>query len=295
MHCSFPVSEKLLCCFAAWLADEKLCSTTIKTYLAAVRSMQISLGLPDPRDQSSMPMLKQVQAGIQRLQGHDQTVKRRIRLPITTAILEKLRQHWDQRVGVDKYLLWAVAALCFFGFFRLGELLIASSASEGESTHLRLSWGDVAIDNASAPTMLRVFLRVSKCDQMGRGAYVFVGRTSNSLCPVAAVLAYMTKRGTLHGQFFCDQQGKPLCKVRYVAELKRALSAVGVDQSLYAGHSFRIGAATAAAMAGMEEATIRTLGRWNSDAFMLYIRMPGSQLAKLTNTIAGGCQIMQRP
>eukprot|EP00731_Ephydatia_muelleri_P033087 Em0025g43a len=236
-----------------------------------------------------------VQAGIQRLQGHDQTVKRRIRLPITTAILEKLRQHWDQRVGVDKYLLWAVAALCFFGFFRLGELLIASSASEEESTHLRLSWGDVAIDNASAPTMLRVFLRVSKSDQMGRGAYVFVGRTSNSLCPVAAVLAYMTKRGTLHGQFFCDQQGKPLCKVRYVAELKRALSAVGVDQSLYAGHSFRIGAATAAAMAGMEEATIRTLGRWNSDAFMLYIRMPGSQLAKLTNTIAGGCQIMPRP
>ena len=86
VHCPFPVSEKLLCCFAAWLADEKLCSTTIKTYLAAVRSMQISLGLPDPRDQSSMPMLKQVQAGIQRLQGHDQTVKRRIRLPITTAI-----------------------------------------------------------------------------------------------------------------------------------------------------------------------------------------------------------------
>ena len=31
--------------------------------LAAVRNMQISLGLPDPRDHSSLPMLRGVQAG----------------------------------------------------------------------------------------------------------------------------------------------------------------------------------------------------------------------------------------
>ena len=187
-----------------------------------------------------------------------------------------------------------VAALCFFGFFRLGELLIAFASSEEESTQARLSWGDAAIESALIPTTIRVFLRVSKCDQMGCGTYVFVGRTNNLLCPVTAVVAYMTKRGTIPGQFFSDRQGKPLCKVRYVTELKRALSAVGVDQSQYACHSFRIGAATAAAMAGLEEATIRTLGRWNSNAFMLYIQMPGVQLAKLTNTIGGSCQTTPR-
>ena len=72
-----------------------------------------------------------------------------------------------------------------------------------------------------------------------------------------------------------------------MTELKKALTAVGVDQSQYAGHSFRIGAATAAAMAGLQEVTIRTLGRWNSNAFMLYIRMPSSRLADLTSTISG--------
>ena len=141
------------------------------------------------------------------MQGRDQTVKRHIRLPITMAILEKLRQHWDQHVRVDKYLLWAVAALCFFGFFRLGELLIASSSDKGEPIHSRLLWGDVAIYSASTPTLLRVF-QVSKYDQVGRSAYVFVGRTSNLLCPVAAVLAYMSKRGTLPSQFCRDQQGR---------------------------------------------------------------------------------------
>ena len=73
-------------------------------------------------------------------------------------------------------------------------------------------------------------------------------------------------------------------KVRFVAKLREVLTTIRVDQSQYAGHSFRIGAATAAAMAGLEESTIRTLGRWNSDAFMLYIRIPSLHLAKLTST-----------
>ena len=57
----FPLSEELLCSFAA---DQGLASQTGKSYLSALRSMQISLGLPDPRDQSSLPILKRVQAGI---------------------------------------------------------------------------------------------------------------------------------------------------------------------------------------------------------------------------------------
>ena len=60
------ITEYLLCCFAAFLADAP---QSVKGYLAAVRNMQVSLGLPDPRDQSSLPMLKRVQAGIQRIRS----------------------------------------------------------------------------------------------------------------------------------------------------------------------------------------------------------------------------------
>ena len=55
-----------MCCFAAFLADKGLALQTGRGYLAAVQSMQIMLGLPDLRDQSSLPMLKRVQAGMQR-------------------------------------------------------------------------------------------------------------------------------------------------------------------------------------------------------------------------------------
>ncbi len=52
----FPVSEKLLCSFVAYLTNDGLAPQTCKSYLAAViylatvRNIQLSLGLPDPRE-----------------------------------------------------------------------------------------------------------------------------------------------------------------------------------------------------------------------------------------------------
>ena len=49
------------------------------------------------------------------------------------------------------------------------------------------------------------------------------------------------------------------------------LAETGIDQRLYARHSFRIGAATAAAVVGIPTHTIKMLGRWSSGAYALYI------------------------
>ena len=63
----FPVSESLLCYYASYLVTDKLSPQTIKVYLAAIRYMQITMGLPEPREFSSLPRLRLVQAGIQPL------------------------------------------------------------------------------------------------------------------------------------------------------------------------------------------------------------------------------------
>ena len=62
-----------------------------------------------------------------------------------------------------------------------------------------LSWGDVAIDNIQSPSMVKVILKRSKTDQLGKGADVVVGKTGCSLCPVSALLAYMVRRGATLG------------------------------------------------------------------------------------------------
>ena len=79
---------------------------------------------------------------------------------------------------------------------------------------------------------------------------------------------------------------KPLTKAYFIGEMRKAMSATGLHQDQYAGQGFQIGAATAAAQAGLEDSTIKTLGRWNSLAFLLYIHTPRDQLASLTQSWA---------
>ena len=56
--------------------------------------------------------------------------------------------------------------------------------------------------------------------------------------------------------------------------VREALTELGFNPEEFAGHSFRIGAATAAAQAGIEDSVIRAIGRWKSDAFLRYVRTP---------------------
>ena len=99
-----------------------------------------------------------------------------------------------------------------------------------------MAWGDVAIDDGSSPRLLKVHLKRSKTDQLGKGIDIYIGKTDCPLCLVVAIMAYMASRGPSPGPFFKLANGFKL--------------AVGLPESDFAGHSFRIGAATAAANAG---------------------------------------------
>ena len=77
-----------------------------------------------------------------------------------------------------------------------------------------------------------------------------------------------------------------MTKAAFTQHIRPALQAVGLPESQFAGHSFRIGAATTAASAGIEDSTIQMLGRWNSTAFLQYIHTPRQQLVGFTKCIA---------
>ena len=55
--------------------------------------------------------------------------------------------------------------------------------------------------------------------------------------------------------------------------------------SKYSGHSFRIGAATTAASVVVEDSLIKTLGRWESSAYILYVRVPRDRLASVSKRL----------
>ena len=93
-------------------------------------------------------------------------------------------------------------------------------------------------------------------------------------------------RGDSPGPLFQFSDGRFLSRDRLVISLKRVLSEAGIDTSRFNGHSFRIGAATSAARAGLEDSLIKTMGRWESSAYLRYIRTSRDQLAAVASSLS---------
>ena len=58
--------------------------------------------------------------------------------------------------------------------------------------------------------------------------------------------------GQSGGPLFQHSDGRPLTKAAFVDQVRKTLALAGVDERNYAGHSFRIGAATTAAAAEVD-------------------------------------------
>jgi hypothetical protein len=266
----------------AHLYRERLASGTVKNYLSAVRYSQIALGLGDP-GMGEMRQLEYVLKGLKRRASRG---TQRTRRPITPNILHRIERVWEAHPNKrDTTMLWAASTMCFFGFLRMGEVVVPSESQYDAEVHL--SHGDTKVDNPRSPSYLEVRIKCSKTDPFRKGVSVYLGRTDDGLCPVAAILSYMVQRGPAPGPFFVYGNGRYLTRERFVAALRQALTAAGIKGSEYAGHSFRIGAATTAAQVGLQDSLIKTLGRWESAAYMLYVRTPRETLCAVARTLAG--------
>ena len=178
-------------------------------------------------------------------------------------------------------MMWAASCLAFFGFLRSGEFTLQTAAA---APAIRAS--DAAVDSHTAPSVVCIHLRKAKTDPFGRGISLYLGRTGTDICPVAALLNYLSIRPRGDGPIFVHQDGSPLLKHQFITEVRQALGAAGLNPSQYSGHSFRIGAATTAAAAGIPDHLIKTLGRWESSAYMLYVRTPRESLAAVSARLA---------
>jgi len=103
------------------------------------------------------------------------------------------------------------------------------------------------------------------------------------LCPVLAILAYMVQRGQEKGLFFWFTKERFLTRKQLVTAMLAALEQAGFDSQKYAGRSFWIGAATTTARSSVPNSLIKTLGRWESAAYTVYIRTPKETLCAVAS------------
>ena len=96
---------------------------------------------------------------------------------------------------------------------------------------------------------------------------------------------YLPLHGQSPGPLFLLSSGQPLSRTLLTHWLKDIFAAAGIQGS-FSSHSFRIGAPTVAARMGVPDHLFQAVGRWNSDAYKLYIRTPAEALAKVTSLLS---------
>ncbi|CAH3194200.1 unnamed protein product, partial [Porites evermanni] len=260
----FPLSINTLALFIAFLAEQKYAASTVLTYISAVSYPHRLASLTDP---TKADMIQIALRGYSKLNPSFD-----VRLPISLPILENIIAASDHTQSALYYrkMTQAMYAFAFFAALRVGELTYRTHQSQRNLILLnQITFMETREGSISA---IKLTLRNYKHSDTSKPVDIFLYR-EHPVCPVSLLLAYLNLRGNFPGPLFCWPDASPISRSFFTSALTAALNFCNLDVSKYKSHSFRIGAASWAAAKGFSDAQIRSFGRWNSNAFLRYIRI----------------------
>lgn len=198
------------------------------------------------------PIVKQALRGIRRVKGTFQQGK----TPVLLEDIEDILECMDKLDVPELQLLRdkAILLIGFMGAFRRSEIVAITVE------HLQFS-----------PQGVEIFVPSSKADQEGQGAVVAIPHLSGSpLDAVRALQQWLRASGITEGPVFRGftknmSLRKTAISDKMIAEIvKKYISLIGLDPSMYGAHSLRHGFATTAAAYGVEERNIMRQTRHHS-------------------------------
>ena len=163
---------------------------------------------------------------------------------------------------------------------RRSNVIPRSAAAFSSACHLRRS--DIVVE----PWGLALIIRWSKTVQFNEKTrrLPLPAMPGHALCPVQAVIRALatTPQGEREGPAFTYLSGagrvQPLTSWVFNTRIRKGLTAMGLDCSRYASHSFRRGAASWAYDSGLSVETIRQMGDWKTYSCLAYIALPDASL-----------------
>ena len=275
-----PTTESILIHFVTHLSNT-VSYGTIKVYLAAIKNLHTEFGCPLAF--SSMYLLYKTLRGIKTCLG----VAKRARYPVTVSVLHSIYYKLKpfHSVDIDSSMLWASFTLAFFGFLRSSEF----TCNGKFDIHTHLTRSDITFyPNISNPTHFDIVIKKSKTDPFRETAKLTIAKSNSTVCAVTTLQDYILQTPTRQSSqpLFQFVDGRNLTRTSLTNNLRALLQVCGLDSTLFASHSFRIGAATTAGAAGLPDWLIKVLGRWKSDAYQSYINTPKDTILQVPKTLA---------
>ena len=227
-------------------------NSTLTRRLVSISRAHTSQGHASP---TKTDAVKATLHGIRRVHG---TAQHQVS-PILKADIMGMVDNLTGMIGVrDKALL----LIGFAGAFRRSELIAINCT-----------------DLSFVEQGLVIHIRRSKTDQTGEGRKVAIPYARGRQCPVLALKHWLSTAGISDGPIFRaitrhgHVQPSALSTEAVALIVKKRVQAIGLDPSLFSGHSLRAGLATSAAQAGVSAHKIQQqTGHKSIEMLSRYIR-----------------------
>jgi hypothetical protein len=218
-------------------------------------------------DPTSSFLVKKVLAGVAK-----SIPSRDLRSPITPSLLRALVNScpFVTKSSYNSLLMSAMYLLAFHAFLRIGEITVNSSKSSNPNL---IQFHQIAIHDDQAILTFSAFKH-----HHGPPVILAIQPQHSPYCPVSHLSQFISARGSTAGPLFQFPNGAAISRNFFQQHLARSLAWSNAASHFIRSHSFRIGAATAAAAAGHHDEAIQRMGRWKSSAFKKYIRIPSLTL-----------------
>lgn len=201
------------------------------------------------------------------------------RAPVTVDTLSKIFAFLSPEDPID-VAVRACAAVMLWSVARSGELTVATESGFDplkivRPVHVRLD----ADRHGNEVTVITLpWSKIAHFD----GEDIIFAEQEGTINPKEALRVHLQVNAPAEDEHlfaFTDAKGRrlPLSKARFIGKIAAAAQAAGINAPN--GHSFRIGGTLEYLLRGASFEVVKSIGRWSSDAFRLYLREHARVLA----------------
>ena len=273
--------EERIVLFVGYLIDLQRKSSTIKSYVSAIKAVLWDNGQPIDENVSLLKALMRAC----RYQNDTVITRLPIRKCLLQMLLDKLPTIFDAPQPYLCSMYKALFTTAYFGLFRVGELTSSIHIVKAKDVHIgrnkdkwvfilhtsKTHWTD------SKPQIIKITSTnsVSADDNRFRSQGSKQSRHQLEFCPFGIIKTYLSyrkkQRRNNMEQFFIFHDRSPVTPYHFRSTLWKVLLTAGVDPSFYDTKSFRSGCAVDLLDLGLSLESVKKIGWWKSNAVFTYL------------------------
>ena len=276
LDCKPGAWEDCLVLFTAYLVDKGFKSSTIKSYISAIKCVLTEIKVKLDLEQTCITSLTRAC----KLNNDQITTKLPIQKGLLQLILNEVNKYYNNKNQVYLVILYqTIFITAYYCLFRIGELAKSAHVILAKNVHIALNKKKLLFILETSKTHTRgdkpQLVKISSVPCTTSGNQRKEHLRINYSCPFLSLNTYLSLRPvriTQYEQFFVFSDGSPVLASHLRACLKLMLIRLQLNPRLYSMHSMRTGRSSDLLKYGISVETIKKLGRWKSNAVFRYLR-----------------------